>query len=133
MFLGRMRGGSRGLCVGLALAGVTLIGLGSVAQATEIPYRTTSCSISKVWHRLGPSYVEILSVSAASCETGETLVTAYNSCRLRSGGVTGHCRAKVDGFMCAEERYTGSPDQFIAKVSCARASRTVHFTYTENT
>ncbi len=127
----RLGGKLAALWVSLALASAAVLSLAAGAQATVVAHRTSSCSISKVWHKLGPTYVEKLSVSGTSCGTGESVVTAYNACRIRSGGVKGHCRAKVDGLNCQEQRYA-SPDQFIAAVTCTKARETVDFTYSED-
>jgi hypothetical protein len=129
----RLREGLAALCVGLLLACAALISFSATAQATDVAHRTSSCSISKVWHKLGPSYVEKLKVSSTSCANGESVVKAYNRCRITAGGVKGHCRTKVDGFGCKETRYTGNPDQFIAVVTCTKSRQAVDFTYSEDT
>jgi hypothetical protein len=113
------------------LPAFALLSLSTGVQAASVAPRSSGCSISKVWHDLGPTYVEKLSVAGTSCRAGESLVTAYNRCRVRSGGLTGHCRARVDGFSCPETRYD-SPDQFIAAVTCTRPHERVTFTYSED-
>jgi hypothetical protein len=116
----------------MLLACAASISFTAGAQATEVAHKTTKCSISKVWHKLGPSYVEELSVSGTSCSGAESLVKAYNSCRLKAGGLKGHCTAKVDGFKCTERRQA-SPDQFIAVTTCTKSRAAVDFIYSEDT
>ena len=126
--LGRLLAG----LAGLALIAATLGPAG--ARVAGASARTTSCmsALAKVGRSLGPTYVERLTVAGTSCAGGETLVRAYNRCRIDSGGLKGRCSATVDGYRCRETRQ-GSPDQFLAAVSCTRARDAVHFTYSENT
>ena len=102
------------------------------ATARTLPQRSVRCNISRVWHKLGPTYVETLTVSGTSCANGETTVRAYDACRRAHGGVRGHCTSAVNGFRCREQRYN-SPIQFTAKVSCTRPRASVGFAYSENT
>lgn len=120
------------LCVGLGFAGAALISFGAGAQASVVAHKSSICSISKVWHSLGPTYVTGLAVTDTTCADGETVIRAYNHCRLKSGGLKGRCRTRVDDFTCTEQRYL-SPDQFIGKVACTTSREVaVHFTYSED-
>jgi hypothetical protein len=105
---------------------------GAAASARPAAHAAANCSISRVWHSLGPTYVEALSVSGTSCATGIDLIRAYNKCRLKAGGVKGRCTSTVLGFRCSEQR-SSSPDQFVAKVRCTKGREVVTFSYSENT
>jgi hypothetical protein len=132
----RFRGGLALLVAAVMVAGSLLLSAsaGARVRATAVaPAASASCSLAKVGEKLGPSYVEKLRVTNVSCGSGDSLVKAYNSCRLKHGGVKGRCTAKVDGYRCVEKRYTGSPDQFIAAVTCTKSRDAVDFTYSENT
>ena len=127
----RLRGGLA--LAGTGLAAATLVASGAApATARPLPQRTVHCNISRVWHKLGPTYVETLAVSGTSCANGEKTIRAYDACRRAHGGVRGHCTSVVNGFRCREQRYN-SPIQFTAKVSCTRPRASVGFAYSENT
>ena len=128
----RLRGGLTSLALALTLGGSLLVSYSASAQAAVVPAKTSSCSISKVWHDLGPTYVEKLKVTNTTCGAGETLIKAYNKCRLSHGGAKGKCTAKVDGYKCTEQRQT-SPIQFVAVASCTKSRDAVDFTYSEDT
>jgi hypothetical protein len=122
------------LTTAIIIAASLLLSATAGARTTAVaPARTASCSLAKVGETLGPSYVEKLTVTNVSCSAADALVSAYNTCRLKHGGVKGRCTAKVDGYRCVEKRYTGSPDQFIAVVTCTKGRDAVDFTYSENT
>jgi hypothetical protein len=104
---------------------------GAAGSVRPAAHAAANCNISKVWHKLGPTYVEALSVSGTSCATGVNLIRAYNKCRLKSGGLKGHC-ASADGFRCSEKR-SSSPVQFVAQVRCTKGREVVTFSYSENT
>lgn len=90
-----------------------------------------TCSLAGRYQRLGPSYVETLEVRGVACKTGERVVSAYYRCRLRSGGLAGHCHNRVLGFACRERR-SGIPVQFDARVTCTRGRAMVVHRYTQN-
>jgi hypothetical protein len=107
----------------------------ALASSQPLAHAASSCAhaLAPHYRKLGPTYTETLNVSGTSCATGLKLVTAYNRCRLKSGGVKGYCHSKVLGFRCSEKRPATSPDQFIAKVTCTSGRARVTFTYSENT
>ncbi len=117
----------------LMLLAVALLGGPARAQATTVAHKITTCKSTKAWDNgLGPTYVEKLAVSGVSCAAGQDFIKAYNSCRLKSGGVSGHCRVRVDGFTCREERQS-SPAEFIGVVTATKSREVIDFTYTEFT
>jgi hypothetical protein len=128
---GRLRTGSAALCAGLVIGVIALLSSAAGAHAATA-HRAVGCSIAKIYNKLGPTYVTKLTVSGTTCGGGQRVVTAYNRCRLKAGGVRGHCHARVDGLTCMEKRYAGSPDQFIAAVSCSKPRETVAFVYSED-
>jgi hypothetical protein len=122
------------MTVAATLAASLLLSAGAGAQSTAgVQAHATRCSLATVGETLGPSYVEKLTVTHVSCTAGDSLVRAYNACRLRHGGLKGRCTTTVSGYACVERRYSGSPDQFIAAVTCTKGRDAVDFTYSENT
>jgi hypothetical protein len=127
----RLSGGVKALGVALVLA--ALLSWAASAQASTVALKTTTCKSTKAWDNgLGPTYVEKLAVSGTTCGAGQSFIKAYNSCRLKSGGVSGHCRVRVDGLTCKEQRQS-SPAEFIGVVTCTKPREVVDFTYTEFT
>jgi hypothetical protein len=139
MFSTRFRrgGGAGALLAGLLLSLAILLSLSTGAQGRAAPsarrVSTHGCNLAGAWGKLGPTYVESLSVRGTNCGVGERTIKAYNHCRLSHGGVKGYCHERVIGFSCRERRYSGSSIQFIAKVSCTKPRQLVAFTYSENT
>jgi hypothetical protein len=98
--------------------------LASVARA---------CNLSGHEQSLGPTYVTYLGASGgASCGRGMRLVRAYFRCRIKHGGVRGHCGG-VEGFHCTESRYLSIAVQFDARVLCLRGSERVRHNFTQFT
>jgi hypothetical protein len=132
----RLRGGSA-LLAALMIAGTLLLSAvaSAGAQTAPVAHSTTNCmsiiSKNNTWRKLGPTYVEQMFASGVSCATGETVIKAYNMCRLAHGGARGTCKVKIDGYTCKEEREVGA-DQFIAKVTCTKSRDKITFTYSEN-
>lgn len=124
------RWAAAGAAAALAIPSLPLLG---VASAQPLAHAAGGCSLVGKYQKLGPTYVEALSVSNTSCATGANVVKSYNKCRLKAGGAKGYCHSKVLGFSCSEKRPTSSPVQFIAKVKCASGRESVDFTYSENT
>jgi hypothetical protein len=81
---------------------------------------------------LGPSYLTSLSATGVSCAAAKRLAAAYYRCRVRAGGVSGHCHSSVLGFSCSERR-NGISIQFFATVTCTSGHRRVVQTYVQNT
>jgi hypothetical protein len=103
----------------------------AIASAQPIARAASRCSLVGKYQKLGPTYAEQLSVSHTNCTTGVNVIKAYNQCRLKAGGLKGHCHGKVLGFSCTEKRYPG-PIQFIGKAKCTSGRKLVTFTYSEN-
>jgi hypothetical protein len=93
----------------------------------------SSCNIRGHEQSLGPTYVTYIGVSGgASCAQAGRLVRAYYRCRIRHGGVKGHCGG-VEGFRCTESRYAAISVQYNAHVSCTRGRRRIRHDYTQFT
>jgi hypothetical protein len=131
--------GRKCLALGAATAMATAIpliyGTAALASSQPIAHAAGSCrkQIAGKIRLLGPTYAETLNVSGTSCASGEKLITAYNKCRLRSGGAKGYCHSTVLGFRCSEKRPQTSSVSFIGDVSCTAGRVHVAFTYVEFT
>jgi hypothetical protein len=120
------------LCVVAVPLAALVAGSASSAAASPVASIARACSVASNGEKLGPTYVESLSVHGTSCSVGYRTITAYNNCRLRHGGRAGHCNTPVLGFRCRDIR-TSSPTQFVAKATCTKPRQSVVFTYSENT
>jgi beta-lactamase class A len=90
----------------------------------------TSCDISSVADRLGPTSVTSLKVSHLRCGRGISVVRAFQSCRL-ANGESGRCvRLVARGYACSEIRSNG-PTQFTATATCKKDRATVVHRYTQ--
>ena len=115
--------------LGLAAAFAVLVpGAGAAAGQA---HAAATCSLVGVYTKLGPTYVEKLSVHGVSCSTGKKLVTAYYNCRLKHGGTKGTCPSAL-GYRCSEKRQGGSPVEFVASVHCTKGRSVVDHTYTQS-
>jgi hypothetical protein len=62
---------------------------------------------------------DTLSAKIVSCKTAQSVVVAYQKCRLKNGP-TGRCVKRVKlHWECAEERFTSGPS-FQARARCIR-------------
>jgi len=121
------------LAVLLAAAASQLQGA-AVSGAQPGARLASACHISPMeGQSLGPTYVTYLGVSGgASCTQGRRLVRSYYQCRVRHGGVSGHCSG-VEGFRCSEHRFAVIKVQYDASVTCTRGHETVRHNYTQFT
>jgi len=122
-----------GIAVVAALAAMPAWAAGTAESSTgRAPVRATiarSCSLSTRGQSLGPTYVTRLSVHDISCHSAYKLVHSYYRCRVRHGGVTGHC-GSVEGFHCHERRFAKISVEYDASVTCTRGSQVVKHDYT---
>jgi hypothetical protein len=127
---------TRPLLVAMACAGALALSvsgdaLGSAARHTASA--ATACNISGHEESLGPTYVTYIGVSGgASCSQAMRLVRAYYHCRIKHGGVSGHCSG-VEGFRCTENRYAVIAVQYDARVQCTRGRESIRHNYTQFT
>jgi hypothetical protein len=91
--------------------------------------RPTTCDISKVADRLGPTSVTSLKVTHMRCGRGISVVRAFHACRL-ANGPSGRCVRLVKGFACGEIRSNG-PTQFSSTATCRKDRATVVHKYTQ--
>jgi hypothetical protein len=91
--------------------------------------RPTTCDISQVADRLGPTSVTSLKVTHLRCGRGISVVRAFHACRL-ANGPSGRCVRLVKGYACGEIR-TNSPTQFSSTVTCRKDRATVVHRYTQ--
>jgi hypothetical protein len=115
-----------------ALVAMTALAGWGAAPATSRSIAVSCHLTAREGEHLGPTYVTSLSVTHVSCAAGKRLVRAYYRCRVRSGGVKGHCDKPVLGFRCTEHRQ-GIAIQFDARVTCVMGSKRVVHTYTQDT
>ncbi len=127
---------TRPLLVASAVAGalsVWAIPSASGSAAQPIARAASTCNISGKEESLGPTYVTYLGVSGgASCRQAERLVRAFYQCRIKHGGVTGHCSG-VEGFRCSENRYAKIAVQYDSHVLCTRGRERIRHDYTQFT
>ncbi len=126
----------RALLVSGAVAGaLSAVGVpGAVSYAAQpLAGAASTCNISGLEESLGPTYVTYLGVSGgASCRQGEKLVRAFYKCRVKHGGVAGHCSG-VEGFHCSEDRYAKIAVQYDSHVLCTRGRERIRHDYTQFT
>ncbi|MDW5594132.1 hypothetical protein VSS74_07290 [Conexibacter stalactiti] len=113
----------------LALIAATALSAGLAAPAAAATARSTTCDVSAVADRLGPTSVSAVKVKGTRCATGIAVVKAFHACRLKNGA-SGRCVRRVRGFACMEQR-TGSTPQFTALVTCRKDRATVSHRYTQ--
>jgi hypothetical protein len=104
---------------------------GSAAQ--PVAAAASTCNISGKEESLGPTYVTYVGVSGgASCRQAERLVRAFYRCRVKHGGVVGHCSG-VEGFRCTENRYAKITVQYDSHVLCTHGRERIRHDYTQFT
>ncbi len=109
-------------------------GPGAISYAARpLASAAGTCRISGLEESLGPTYVTYLSVSGgASCKQAEQLVRSFYRCRVKHGGVAGHCSG-VEGFHCTEDRYAKIAVQYDSHVLCTRGRERIRHDYTQFT
>lgn len=115
---------TRALTASLCVAAVTAIGLGGASAASA----AKSCSTPNY---PGSGYFTSLKVSGTSCATARKVTLSHYRCRVRRGGADGRCTSTLS-YRCSERR-TSIPTEINARVTCKRGSRTVIYTYQQNT
>jgi len=123
------------LLAGAVAGALTVAGGGSAISAAAQPTAraASSCKISGKEESLGPTYVTYIGVSGgASCKQAERLVRAFYRCRVKHGGVAGHCSG-VEGFRCSENRYATIAVQYDSHVLCTRGRERIRHDYTQFT
>jgi hypothetical protein len=127
---------TRPLLVATACAGaLALSGSGDAfgSAARHAAGAAKACNISGHEESLGPTYVTYIGVSGgATCSEAMRLVRAYYHCRIKHGGVTGHCSG-VEGFRCTENRYAAIAVQYDSRVLCTRGRESIRHNYTQFT
>jgi hypothetical protein len=111
----------------IAVCAALLLAAASAGAASHA--KTQTCKVFSI----PDGYVTSLKVTGATCAKGKQVALAYRSCRIHSGGVTGHCKAKVLGFTCKEGPRMSIPTEFDARVTCTKGSEKVVHTYQQNT
>jgi hypothetical protein len=104
------------------------------SAASPLARAASSCHISaSQGEALGPTYVTYIGVAGgASCSQAMRLVRSFYACRVKHGGVKGHCSG-VEGFRCSERRYGVIRVQYDATVSCTRGRESIRHNYTQFT
>lgn len=101
------------------------------AHAAARTAKPTTCDVSKIADRLGPTSVTSLRVLHLRCGRGISVVRAFHSCRL-ANGPSGRCVRLVKGYACGEIRRNG-PTQFSSTVTCRKGRASVVHRYTQVT
>lgn len=101
------------------------------ARAAARTARPTTCDISSVSDRLGPTSVTSLKVLHVRCGRAIPVVRAFHACRL-ANGPSGRCVRLVKGYACGEIRTTG-PTQFSATATCRKDRASIVHRYTQVT
>jgi hypothetical protein len=105
----------------------------SGSAARPVAAAASTCKISGKEESLGPTYVTSVGVSGgASCRQAERLVRAFYRCRIKQGGVAGHCSG-VEGFRCTENRYAKIAVQYDSHVLCTHGRERIRHDYTQFT
>ena len=113
----------------MVLAVLSLALAASVSHAARARARTTTCDISGVADRLGPTSVTSLKVTHIRCGRAIPVVRAFHACRL-ANGPSGRCVRLVRGYACREIR-TNGPTQFSATVTCSKDRASIVHRYTQ--
>ncbi len=113
-----------------ALAGICAAALLAVAANGAGAAGTKTCHPAKY---PGTGYITSVKVTAVTCAKGNQIAVAYYKCRVKAGGITGHCKTKVLGFTCKESARESIPTEFDARVTCTKGKEKVVHTYQQNT
>ena len=100
----------------------------AIAAALPSTAQAATCSTPKY---PGSGYFTSLKVSGVSCSTGRSVTLSHYRCRT-SSGPKGRCSRRVSGYRCSERRTTISTE-INGRVTCKRGSRSVVYTYQQNT
>jgi hypothetical protein len=101
----------------LVLVVVALVLPSAVPARTPLAHAARTCGVGS-GRGYGYSYLTSLSVHNTTCSTGRYVARHH-----------GH----VSGWSCSRKVLDRSPVQYDARVTCKRGSRTVQWTYTQNT
>lgn len=118
-------------CALTAALTASTVGAAPAHTARARAARPTTCDISGVADRLGPTSVTSLKVTHLRCGRGIAVVRAFHACRL-ANGPSGRCVRLVNGYACGEIR-TNGPTQFSATATCRKNRATVVHRYTQVT
>jgi hypothetical protein len=122
-----------GLATALAVLAVALTALTAhaapVSHAARASARFTTCDISGVADRLGPTSVTSLKVSHLRCGRAIPVVRAFHACRL-ANGPSGRCVRLVRGYACGEVRSNG-PTELTSTATCRKDRATIVHRYTQ--
>jgi hypothetical protein len=116
-------------CTLTAAFTASTVGAAPAHAARARATRPTTCDISNVADRLGPTSVTSLKVTHLRCGRGIAVVRAFHACRL-ANGPSGRCVKLVNGYACQEIRSNG-PTQFSATATCRKDRATVVHRYTQ--
>lgn len=116
-------------CALTAALTASTVGAAPAHSARARAARPTSCDISQVADRLGPTSVTSLKVTHLRCGRGISVVRAFHACRL-ANGPSGRCVRLVRGYACGEIR-TNGPTQFSATATCRKDRAIVVHKYTQ--
>jgi hypothetical protein len=102
----------------------------ALALAVAVPATAQGATCSAPRYP-GSGYFTSVKATRVSCGTARNLVLAHYRCRTRSGP-KGRCDRTVSRYRCREQR-TSIPTEINGRVTCRRGSRSVVYTYQQNT
>jgi hypothetical protein len=108
------------LAVAACAAAVPLVGASSASAAT----------CGGLGKYPGQGYFTSLKVTGISCSGGKAVMKGHYRCRTKNG-IKGKC-ASFNGWRCSEKRQV-IPTEYNARVTCKKGSRTVVYTYQQDT
>lgn len=116
-------------CALTAALTASTVGAAPAHSARARAARPTTCDISQIADRLGPTSVTSLKVTHLRCGRGIEVVRAFHACRL-ANGPSGRCVRLVKGYACGEIRTNGST-QFTSTATCRKDRAVVVHRYTQ--
>ena len=119
------------ICLGALAVCMSLAATAAASAPVATAAKTCSLTLNQQRHS-GSTYLVQLKVSKVSCSTGLSVEKAWQSCRKSTAGHR-TCKRRVSGYKCSQKVLDSSKTQYDARVTCTNGSRSVVFTYTQNT
>jgi hypothetical protein len=82
-------------------------------------------------HYPSSGYFTRVTVTGASCATGDKVAVAYYHCRTHTGNLAGRCAGGVLGYHCTEVRNADSTE-VLGRVTCRRGKVKVVHVYDQH-
>lgn len=103
-----------------------------VPLAAASPAAAKSCPLTTKEQNSypGQGYYTSLKATGISCSGAKDVMRAHYRCRTRNG-IQGKC-PRLNGWRCSEKRVSASTE-YNSRVTCRKGSRTVVYTYNQDT